>query len=68
MSNFSIDVQDIIRKVRYGDLSISVPTPSNFLELTPEAQEEKYREIFDAFHDACAHLTALDNLLNMIHE
>lgn len=68
MSNLTIDVHDIIRKVRYDDLSVTVPVTFNFFELSQEAQEEKYREIFNAFHDACSHLSALDDLLKMYHE
>lgn len=68
MSNLTIDVHDIIRKVRYNDLTVSCPVSERFFELTPEAQEEKYREIFNAFHAACNHLSALDDLLRMNHE
>lgn len=68
MSNLTIDVHDIIRKVRYEDLAVTVPVTFNFFELTPEHQEEMYREIFNAFHQACNHLSALDDLLKMYHE
>ncbi len=68
MSNLTIDVHDIIRKVRYEDLAVTCPVSFNFFELSPEKQEECYRNIFNAYHNACEHLSALDNLLKMYHE
>lgn len=68
MSNLTIDVQDIIHKVRYKDLAVSCPVTECFFELSQEEQMERYQIIFSAFHDACEHLSALDYLLSMYNE
>lgn len=68
MCNLTIDVHDIINKVRYDDLTAGVPAPSEFWEMPEEERVAKYREIFNAYHQACCHLSALDDLLKMYHE
>lgn len=68
MSNLTIDVQDIIHKVRYKDLAVSCPVSDNFFELSQEEQIERYKEIFSAFHAACEHLSSLDYLLGMYND
>lgn len=62
----SINIQEVISKVRYEVLDLQHPTPQDFDEMSWDEQTQLYREMFDRWHKACNILSSLNDIMGFM--